>query len=364
MSSKYHLPALISILSLAVTCYTNSSALAGPRHELQANPVAEGWVRERVAAGDLANLKERFPNEADRVLSASFIERLLTDRLSDLRMPRHGVRIAYGAVVGSVDLEDAEIDHEAHLIGIRFEDDLNFSRSTFLKGLSLAESSFKKANFNRMKVNGDFAADGAQFTSPTLGADFEGMKVGGTVSLRQTVFAGPADFHRADVGGDFVADGAQFTNTEQTAEFRGLRVGGDVLLLKAVFAGSVSFLNADIGGNFEADGAQFTNATGTPSFEIMKVGGWVLFPEAIFAGGVDFRVASIGANGSNLVLDGARFTNSEREATFNSMKVGGAADFHGTSFAGPVDLLPPMWGLLRRKAPDSATQSSTHGSTA
>jgi uncharacterized protein YjbI with pentapeptide repeats len=213
--------------------YANTASDATPP-ALIPNPLAEEWILERVALGEIANLKDQFPNEADRVISAKFLEKLLTNSLEAVEVHRQGVRITHAVLIEPIDLENAEIPHETWLDNCRFENKVNLSQSRISKSLSFDESSFSTADFNGMKV------DYASF-------------------FRKASFAGPVDFSGAEIMRNFEADEAQFTNPEQAANFNSVRVGGYATIGKASFAGPVDFSGAEITRNFAADEAQFTS---------------------------------------------------------------------------------------------------------
>jgi len=348
---------------------------------------AEKWVLKQVQSGEVADLQEKFPekqfpDEAKRVLSARFLEDLLTDSLEGVHVHRKGVQIKHAVLTEPLDLEGAEIPHETQLENCRFEETIIFKGTHFNKNLYLTESSFRKginlrytdiagilaadgtkftnadktANFNSMKVGdiaffrnavfagpvnfghasigGNFEADGAEFTNPGQEANFNGMKVGHTAFFREAVFAGPVDFGSAEISSQFGADGVQFTNTDKTANFNGMKVEDTAFFRNAVFAGPVNFGGAEISSQFLADGAKFTNANKSANFNSMKMGHTAFFREAVFAGAVDFCHASIV---SNFEADGAEFTNADKTANFNRMKVGGIAFFRQAVFAGAVD---------------------------
>src|SRR5262245_52888614 len=80
--------------SLAIFLACAADAQAG---EKKLNP-AEKWVVAQVKAGEEADLREKFPNESDKKLSAHFLEDLLTGALSGVKPHRSGVRIS-GAII-------------------------------------------------------------------------------------------------------------------------------------------------------------------------------------------------------------------------------------------------------------------------
>ena len=174
----------VAMLFLTAFWSLNGSAFAQIPSELKPNPFAEEYVRNQVAKGNLADLREEFPDEVDRVLSASLLEDLLTDSIDGLEVHRKGVRISHAILTEPIDLENAEIPHETRLIDSRFQNGLNLLGSFFRRSVLLDGSSFEsKANFNSMKV-------------------------GGTVFVRNAVFSGAVDFVGADISGDFEANGA------------------------------------------------------------------------------------------------------------------------------------------------------------
>lgn len=223
---------------------------------------------EQVAADRVADLKERFPDEGNHVLSVSFLEELLTNSLKGIVIHRHGVRIRNAVFVEALDLENAEILHEIWLESCRFEEGVNFSQTVFQKSISFEGSSFKTATFNSMKV-------------------------GAHASFSKAIFGGPVDFGSAGISGSFTADKAQFIHTEQAVTFNSMKVGADAFVRKAVFAGPVAFSYADIGRNFVADAAQFTNADQSAIFDSMRVGDVAFFRETIFAGSVSMMDATV-----------------------------------------------------------------------
>ena len=69
----------------------------------------EKWVLEQVAAGKIADLSKKFPDEAQRKLSAQFLEDLLTGALPGFKLHRNGMRIMSATIHEPIDLTDAQI---------------------------------------------------------------------------------------------------------------------------------------------------------------------------------------------------------------------------------------------------------------
>ena len=330
------------------------------QQELYPNPEAERWVLEQVEAGKVADLKERFPDTKDRVLSADFIEKLLTGEFEDAPVHRRGVRIKHALFTEPLDLVNAEVRCETRLDYCQFENKVDLSWSHFHRVLSFEHSKFNNAEeevvFGQMtvggtayfdeavfagpvyfcyaQIDGNFVADGAEFNNSDKEANFGSMTVGDSAFFNDAVFAGPVDFRYAQIDGNFEADNAKFNNSDNVACFGQMTVGGHAFFDEAVFAGPVDFHDAQIGNNFQAYDAKFNNSDKEANFGQMTVGGSALFNEAVFAGPVDFRYAQIDGN---FEANGAKFNNSDKEANFGQMTVGNVAFFKKAVFAGPVD---------------------------
>jgi hypothetical protein len=331
-----HMPSLKVTPLLIIIWFFSSPAtvLAQSPSAIKPNPLAEKWVLEQVAAGQVADLQERFPDEADRVLSADFLEKLLTGSLKDVEVPRQGIRIRHAMFVEPIDLRNAEIPYEIWLKDCRFEEKLNLSNSFSRRNLFLDGTVFDgPVDFSYAEIAANLYADQTQFTNTEQTADFNTATVRGTMFFREAVFEGPVDFIVADIGVSLVADEVRFTNPEQTAEFDAMKVGHNAYFSGAVFTSTVDFNGADIGNQFVARRAKFTNPDQGADFYGMRVGQIAFFDEAIFEGPVDFALGEIGVN---LEADGAQF-NAKQKASFNGMKVGNSVKFNKVVFAGAVD---------------------------
>jgi hypothetical protein len=342
---------------IGVVLFSPSDLVLAQSSSPSLNPLPEEWILNQVASGEEADLKKQFPEEKDRVLSAKFLEQLLTNSLKESKVHRHGVQIRNAIVNEPLDLVGAEVPFEMFLLDCRFLKEVNLSKSVFMKGLSFDGSTFlSPARFFAMKVGGavsfdktifmrgaDFSevetarnlkANGAEFRSVDDPAFFFGMKVGGFTSFISAKFSGPAAFLNADIHGDFLLSGTEFRNAKQIAAFTSMRVGGNTSFTSAKFSGPVNFFSADIRGHFEANGAEFTNANQRVVFSSVRVGGHAYFISARFSGPVTFESTDIKAN---LVAKGADFRSAEGNASFAGLKTGGDIVFEDAIFSGPVD---------------------------
>jgi len=330
-----HSQSLLAMCVFGLIYLSTNIAHADAKSALKPNPEAEEWVLKQVALGEVADLEIQFPDEKDRVLRAGFLEGLLTDSLEGVHVHRKGVRIEHAVLIEPLDLECAEIPHETRLEYCRFDETITLAGAHFTKNFSLKKSSFEKGvNLQRASIVGIMSVDEATFPNKNEEANFNSIKVGHTIFLRNTVFAGFVDFRSAEISSQFVADGAKFTSKDHEANFNGMKVRDIAFFTNAIFAGPVNFGHAKISSNFEAHGAQFTSEDKEANFNGMKVGGVAFFRKAVFAGPVSFVGAEIG---SQFEADGAQFTSEDKEANFYGMKVSGIAFFREAIFAGPVN---------------------------
>ena len=281
----------------------------------------EKWVLEKVGAGEVADLKERFGAEqTSRRLRARFLEALLTDGIPGFKAHRSGIYLVNAIIPDSLSLEFATVPHPVFLVGCRFQGPVNFSACEFKKSLGLRQAFFAQA------------------------ANFYRLKVGLDASLRETVFAGPADFGGASIDGQFLLAQTRFADKNSEANFNGCVVGQSFSLKNSVFSGAVDFSGSKVGGEFNAAGARFESADKKAIFNGLKVSQSALFREAVFQGAVDLGGAEIGGE---FIADGANFESRDQQVSFNALKVGPRASFDGTVFKGWVDFsMAAVAGML------------------
>jgi len=357
--STYHTLAIkITLLFLAMGCCKSiSPALAESSLTLQPNTPAETWVLKQVRSGQLADLKERFPdNESDRVLSADFLESLLTTSFKDMKPQCQVIQIKHAVIVEPLNLGETHIPCYIYLTNCSFQNVLSFSGAVFQKGVSFEGSSFSKAHFDVMEVkdsaifsrtifNGlvsfkgaeigrQFNAEEAKFTNAKEKVSFDSMKTGHSAIFRKAIFDGGVNFAAMEIGNQLKVDGARFTNTEEEVYFNGTKAESGAFFRKVVFMGPVGFNGMDVRDRFFADEAKFVNPEQKVGFELLRVHGTMSICKAVFEGSANF---------SNMEVDGqfgaeeARFNNDKQLVSFNGMRTGGLAIFRETIFAGPVD---------------------------
>ena len=325
-----------SVIALVLATFCADSCALAETSPLSTNSSAEDWALEKVESGEV-DLTQRFKDEEDRVLSATFLENLLTKPEKDLKLYRRGVHIIGAIVKGKLNLINTEVPYEIRLIKCRFMDPVDVSRSVFLKSLSFGQSIFHSSvNFTEAKISGSFECSGAEFRNDKETADFNSMKVGAHARFEDAKFSGPVSFAFADLIGNFECSGAEFRNDKETADFNSMKVGGHASFGNAKFSGPVSFVAAQIARNFVAQRAAFMNAKATADFDAMKVGAHARFEDIQFSGPVNFAGVQITGN---FQCFGVEFRNGKETAEFGDLKVGGLARFDNAKFLGPVSFV-------------------------
>ena len=316
-----------------------------------ANVAAEKWIITKIANGEEVHLVEAFPNAEDRKLSASFIQKLLTNSVKGLKVGTRGVHIFDAVVSDSIDLQNREIPFLFSLSNCIFENDVLFRNTTIRGDMNFAKSQFKKfADFEDIKVDGDaffsevifasgvsflgahvrnFDCVSCQFTATDKEALFESMQIDMNAIFRKVGFKGPANFRTL--------------NVEHNIYF-----GDDT-----TFDDSVSFFNAEIKKDFMAIGVHFNNKAQDPNFFGLKVHGNTIFTNSIFDGGLNLRKADIGGN---LELDNVIASNTKREKSLSGLKAD-AILFDGAQFAPPYWLNAMSYRMISYNMDDEALLS-------
>ena len=365
------MPAILLFITLLGTCFLPLLGQAAPPREPAAGELqaSERWILERVAAGEIADLQERFgAPEEGRQVRAAFLARLLTGGYGQITIPYQGVRLSRAIITGTLDLENADIKAWVELIDCRLAGDVNLRDCSFQKGftlsrchlagkleaqrlrvalsLNLSETTFtgllgQAAYFNQavfwgpVNLTSGRVGDVAQFLGASFGqaVDFFGARFGSQLNIAQAQFAGPANFGYVSVEAQFVADGAQFQDRTAPANFNSLKVGHTAFFRGVSFAGPVQFISAAVGSEFHLDGAGFGGQLA--DFNNLKVAQHFLFRNTEFHGPVNFNGASIGGE---LVFIQTRFLASNQPAGIREVQVGATGYFWDSFWAGGLDL--------------------------
>ncbi len=254
----------------------------------------EGWTWSRICEGQAADLEKRFPDPADRGLSAGFIGALLFDARLKPLIPHSGIRIAGAEVAAPLDLANAAPGYELRLERTRFSGDVDLHGLTTGKDVSFAGSRF-------------------------LGSlDLEGASLGANLSLADAAVAGDLRMVRTSIGGtaelDRVAVGKGMTLERATvahnlllrhAKLPGLSLLGasikaDMLLQDATVAGWAWLENLQIGSDLFMERSRFDRA----DLPGAVIGGNLQMTGASFTGPLNMRGIKVG---HDLLMDAGQY---------------------------------------------------------
>jgi hypothetical protein len=328
-------------MMLAFAALTTTAIVAQPA-EIEPNPAAEDFVRAQFAKGEPADLASRFADENERGLSSDFLYDLIGSPGKD--GPRRGLELANAIFPEGVVLDHGEIPFDMKLVGCRFLDEVEFSRSHFKGNLVIQRSEFASyLNLIRTEIDGDLDFSGCHLNDTDAEADMTDLQVGGQLDLHDAVFAGRVLFIHSQIGGNLDARRAHFkyfhqpnpgSDIDDSVSFDSVNVGGYALFEDAEFLGSSTFAYANFTRNLGMERARF-GYSGDPNkahliFSNMKVGNHAFFHQTIFDGTPDFADTEVKGN---FQADAAQFNATYTLASLLNLKTG-SAEFYGTKFRG------------------------------
>jgi hypothetical protein len=343
---------LLSLMILLLCIPTNASAQSdSPAY----NVIAEQWIYSQVTQGHHAYLASRFPNPEDRVIRASFLQKLLSKKDSPA-INHYGLGISDARVTGSLDMQHLDIPIEVIFDHMIFDDFFSFCRAHFYRDVWITDSAFNsQVNFCAAKIDGAFSLSQSTFQSSVelSGAKIAGdlvlektkfenkyaeLKLGGTeieetLFLQDATFNGPVNLSGARIGRALTINKSAFNNS---ANLDGANIAESLFLQEATFKGAASFKNIHTVGYFLADKAQFLNPDEEISFANMVIEKDIYFPEATFAGAASF--AQVKSNGL-FYAPKISFINSDKDVSFDVLTIQGALYLDEATFAGPVHFL-------------------------
>jgi len=377
----------ISILVFLTPFLVKSLAFAENTTDMMRND-AEKYVSEQVENGEKADLKEKYPEEANREISAEFLKRLLERS----KIPENGVIIKNARIKKSfglrntkisfrVSLESCIFDEKIKFEGVTFDEDLNFNGTTFSGGVSFKNAIFakdsifsqskfsKKADFSKAEFFGEAFLEYAKFFNA---ADFSEAKFKETARFSGAKFSGKAKFEFAAFSGgaDFsdtvFSKAAKFSDTEfstsyekakpelpalpEAANFLNAAFSGKADFSEAKFSGKAFFDHAAFSGEAYFAAAKFTEAARfsgakfykKTKFESAAFSGAADFTDAIFSKKADFTKSQFSGEAyfaeakfnEAAIFSGAKFY---EKAKFESAAFSGAADFTDAIFSKTAD---------------------------
>ena len=268
----------------------------------------EGWVWSRVQEGQIANLNERCGtqelsptttgshwNDPCRVISASFIKRILTQEPWRSAIPYRGLRITGAQIKEPLDLDAANVTVDIELLRSRFEKAVNLRDARFQRLLSMSGTVFEAGiNAEAVRIGGNFILSQSAVVRGgelNLGlATIEGLvdmngsifedginandvRVGGHFLLSQLAIVrrGSVDLTAAKIKGDLNMTGSTF---EASINANSLRVGGNLFMDHSAFAEQPDVVYARVEGSLDIGKAQLPglNLTGTIINEGLRLG--------------------------------------------------------------------------------------------
>jgi hypothetical protein len=317
-STRLHLSVLKLAALLTIICSSHSVGLA--KGEFNST---ERWVVSKVRAGEIADLKTEFRDEARRKISSSFLVELMTNTVKGFSVPQSGISIIGAVLPDPVTIaQTIKIPFQVKLFDCQFQNEVTINAVHFLERLVITKSVFdKRANFSELDVTGNLVANEVSFKGPV---SFNGAKIGGAAHLEGATFDGPTDFISASIGIAFIASGASFNyrptkiGTDLLAvSFNTMKVGGSAFVDDTTFKSSADFSYLSTIYNLDAHGAQFLSPE-LIAFRYMTIGGNVFLDKAVFNGGADFKSTTIG---KSLSGNDTQFNNAEWGVSFSGMKL-------------------------------------------
>lgn len=290
----------VAVLSTAGAAFAQDAA-----DEAGYNPLAEQWIRQRLNAGQPANLYDQFPDRDDHRIRASFLIDLLDHPGNAVRL--YGMTIGDAVIVGDFSFKNRSVDFPVFIRWSTFEGPVEFCSTHFQRYLSLQGDTFKSR------------------------VDFCGLKVDDDICLSGATFENSLEFGGARVLGSIVFDGARFTNREAKADLGSMKIQDSLYLNNAVFEGEAAIGFGSIGGDLQLNGAQFNNPDYPAVFSVVQVGRVLTIKEAVFAGGANFQSAQAGS----LSAGEAQFLNKEQNVAFENFRAD-SMFFNNAVFNGPV----------------------------
>ena len=219
------------------------------------------------------------------------------------------------------------------------------------------------ASFGYSKIGDDFDATDCQFLKR---ANFYGLRCA-TLKMDSSLFNAEATFANAGIANDLSLCSVNFTS-QTPVSFYAMEVKGSAFFNDTRFLGPANFILAHVGGNFTAIGAQFLNATnlnavadsGTESqstfnadFGSLAVDGFTFFNRTIFAGDVSFRNARL----QNLVLDGVQWPPGTDRVRLEGLNYQRIRSVTNAVFRLNQEQLTESWDNLRGALQDHAPYS-------
>ena len=341
---KYALHLLIALAALAapVAALADSPPQPIPADDTCAVPVDPSWTKQEqfvwlnACAGKAADFNKEpgYGGDLDpkspqvlpesRILRSSFLETILLKDKYRSALTRLGVRISGARFTETIDLRNAELEHDLWLDRSLLEKDVNLE--TIETGRRIA--------FDGSRILGTFNADGARISEDLSMHQTEFFydvilsraHIGNLIDLRNATVRGMLDMNGITVDQALIMrDKAQFKDID----LLGARIAGTIDLRSSSVTGVLSMYQIHVGQDlFMRDGAQFKE---------------INLGDAHIAGQLDLRGSTVAGmlamNGSSVgqglfMRDKANFT----EIDLAVAHISGPLDLSGSAVAGMLNM--------------------------
>ena len=269
------------------------SALAQAPYDDETTP--EGWAWKQIKEGEEADFNLRCktpvlnPNQTDekrwtdqcRALASRFVTDVLSRPPWREQVGSLGVSIIGARITGSINLENAKLDHAMFIAGSRVDGnvDLRHARTD------------SELEFNGSRVAGQFWADGLH-AEQTLGlrhgsrlmgnVSLVAAKIDGNLSLAGATFDGSLNAHSLQVGGDLQLFPWQGKPTNlREVSLEAARIAGSILMESATVLGELDAEGIQVGHSFIMDGV---HCSGPIDMVVARIGRTLALPDATLAG--------------------------------------------------------------------------------
>ena len=351
--------ALASCVVLRPTDGDAAPALPGEPCPQDSPPTArsgtEKWVWSQVCVGEIADLNDQFDRDLDphspdgwtdqRKLSSAFLETILLYDPWRSATPRRGVRIRGAWFDETVDLVEADIDHELWLQKSRFTSDVYFTGVRAKSILSLNGSLITGTlHMEEATIGGSlFMRDGAEFKDVNL----DGARVGGQLDLSGAKVTGTLSMDSVNIDRQlFMSDGAEFVDVN----LNGAHIGDQLALVRAKFK-DVILAGAHVGGQVDLRGAK---VSGKLDMDLANIDGHLFmsdlaeFKDVILSGariGGQLDMSDVKVTGkldmysANIIARLSMGASSEfSDIDLSYAQIGGSLNMTGANYTGSIDM--------------------------
>ena len=258
-----------------------------------------------------------------RILRSSFLETILLKDKYRSALTRFGVRITGARFTETVDLENADLQHEVWLDRSLLEKGVDVMGMKTSRRLTFDESKIVgQIDAFEVQLDADLSMEGAELVG---GIDLTRAHVGNGVNLEGAKIVGLLNMNTTDIGHNLLMDGeAQFKEIDLTAA----HIGGQLSLRTSTVSDKLVMSGIAVDRELFADDAKFNeidlsggHVAGSLSLSGTKING------ALSLNTIDVR--------QNLLLNnGARFKNVDLVAAH----IGGQLNLHAATVTEKLDM--------------------------